>query len=57
MDVNYEVVAKRGDITTPVKKVSICDTRESVVVNFSVDAAAQTAIISGMRKSLLAIRE
>jgi len=34
LNVNYELVAKRGDITTPVKKVSIYDTRKNVIVNF-----------------------
>ena len=34
LDVNYELLAKRGDITTAVKKVSIYDTRKNVTVNF-----------------------
>ena len=34
LDVNYELLAKRGDITTPMKKVSIYDTRKNVTVNF-----------------------
>ena len=34
LTVNYELLAKRGDITTPVKKVSIYDTRKDVIVNF-----------------------
>jgi hypothetical protein len=34
LDVNYELLAKRGDITTPMKKVSIYDTRKNVIVNF-----------------------
>ena len=34
LDVNYELMAKRGDIITSVKKVSIYDTRKNVVVNF-----------------------
>jgi len=37
MDVNYELFAKRGDITTPVKKVSIYDTRKDVVLNFRLE--------------------
>jgi hypothetical protein len=41
MDSNYELLAKRGEITTPVKKVSVYDTRKSVVVNFQLTAAAQ----------------
>jgi hypothetical protein len=39
MNINYELVAKRGDITTPIKKVSVYDTRHSVVLNFQVAAA------------------
>jgi hypothetical protein len=39
MNINYELVAKRGDVTTPTKKVSIYDTRHSVVLNFQVAAA------------------
>jgi len=34
LNVNYELLAKRGDLTTPVKKVSIYDTRKNVIVNF-----------------------
>jgi len=37
MDANYELFAKRGDITTPVKKISIYDTRKDVVVNFKLE--------------------
>lgn len=39
MDVNFELVAKRGDAVTPVKKISIYDTRKHVIVNFQVAAA------------------
>lgn len=39
MDVNFELLAKHGDITTPVKKVSIYDTRKRVIVNFQVASA------------------
>jgi hypothetical protein len=39
MDVNFELLAKHGDITTPVKKVSIYDTRKHVILNFQVAAA------------------
>lgn len=39
MDVNYEVLAKHNDVTTPVKKVSIYDTRKNVVVNFELPAS------------------
>ncbi len=38
MDVNYELLAKRGDVTTPVKKVTIYDTRKDVVINFQLDS-------------------
>ncbi len=41
LDVNYELLAKRGDITTPVKKVSIYDTRKNVVVNFQLEPQAR----------------
>jgi hypothetical protein len=36
MDINYELLAKHGDVTTPVKKVSVYDTRKHVIVNFQV---------------------
>lgn len=39
MDVNFELLAKHGDITTPVKKVSIYDTRKHVILNFQIAAA------------------
>jgi Carboxypeptidase regulatory-like domain len=39
MDINYELVAKHGDVATPVKKVSVYDTRKNVVVNFELAAA------------------
>lgn len=39
MDVNYELAAKHGDLTTPVKKVSIYDTRKTVILNFQIIAA------------------
>lgn len=41
MDVNFEVLAKHGDVTTPVKKISIYDTRKHVIVNFQLAAAKQ----------------
>lgn len=41
MDVNYELLAKHADITTPVKKVSIYDTRKSIVVNFQLEPPAK----------------
>jgi Carboxypeptidase regulatory-like domain len=39
MDITYELVAKHGEVATPVKKVSIYDTRKNVVVNFELAAA------------------
>jgi hypothetical protein len=39
MDINYELLAKHGDVTTPVKKVSIYDTRKHIIVNFQVTPA------------------
>ena len=39
MDINYELLAKHGDVTTPVKKVSVYDTRKHVIVNFQLAAA------------------
>lgn len=39
MDVNFELVAKHGNVTTPVKKISIYDTRKHVIVNFQLAAA------------------
>lgn len=39
MDVNFELVAKHGNMTTPVKKISIYDTRKHVIVNFQLAAA------------------
>ena len=39
MDINYELVARRGDLTGPVKKVSVYDTRKSVTLNFQMTSA------------------
>jgi hypothetical protein len=39
MDINYELLAKHGDLTTPVKKVSVYDTRKHVIVNFQITPA------------------
>src|SRR5579863_108852 len=39
MDINYELLAKHADITTPVKKISIYDTRKHVILNFQLAAA------------------
>jgi hypothetical protein len=38
MDINYELLAKHGDTATPVKKVSLYDSRKIVVVNFQMAA-------------------
>lgn len=39
MDINFELLAKHGNVTTPVKKVSLYDTRNHVIVNFQVAAS------------------
>jgi len=39
MDINFELLAKYGDDATPVKKVSVYDTRKHVIVNFQLAAA------------------
>ncbi len=39
MDINYELVARHGDLTGPVKKVSVYDTRKSVILNFQLTSA------------------
>ncbi|MGP0076653.1 MAG: carboxypeptidase-like regulatory domain-containing protein [Bryobacteraceae bacterium] len=39
MDINFELLAKRGDLTTPVKKVSVYDTRKHVILNFQLAAS------------------
>jgi hypothetical protein len=36
MDINFELLAKRGDLITPAKAVSIYDTRKRVIVNFQI---------------------
>jgi hypothetical protein len=41
MDINYELGARHGDLTAPVKKVSVYDTRKSVIMNFQLAAAKQ----------------
>ena len=43
MDINYELVAKRGDLSAPVKKVSVFDTRKHVIVNFQLAASDSSA--------------
>ncbi|HTR39148.1 MAG TPA: carboxypeptidase-like regulatory domain-containing protein [Bryobacteraceae bacterium] len=42
MDIDYELVAKHGGATTPVRKVSVYDTRKDVVVNLQLSAAKAT---------------
>jgi hypothetical protein len=39
MDINYELLAKHGDLASQVKKVSIYDTRKHIIVNFQLAAA------------------
>jgi hypothetical protein len=39
MDINFELLAKHGDLITPVKKVSVYDTRKRVIMNFQLTAA------------------
>ena len=39
MDINYELVAKHGDLTAQVKKVSVYDTRKYVLLNFQLTSA------------------
>jgi hypothetical protein len=39
MDINYELLAKHGDLTSPVKKVSVYDTRKHIILNFQLAAA------------------
>ena len=41
MDIDYELLAKRGDIASPVRKVSVYDTRKDVVLNFTLAPAAK----------------
>ena len=43
LDVNYELLAKRGDLATPVKKVTIYDTRNQVILNFKLEPPAAAA--------------
>ncbi|HEX5226356.1 MAG TPA: carboxypeptidase-like regulatory domain-containing protein [Bryobacteraceae bacterium] len=43
MDINFELVAKHDEITTPVKKVSVFDTRKHVIVNFQLAASNSSA--------------
>ena len=39
MDITYELLAKHGDVATPVKKVSVYDTRKHIILNFQLAAA------------------
>lgn len=41
LDASYELLAKRGDITTPVKKVTVYDSRKEVVINFKLEPATK----------------
>jgi len=41
MEINYELLAKRGDMASPVKTVSIYDTRKDVVINFTLQPPAK----------------
>ena len=41
LDADYELLAKRGDIATPVKKVSLYDTRKDVVINLKLEPKAK----------------
>jgi hypothetical protein len=41
MEINYELLAKRGDTASPVKTVSIYDTRKDVVINFTLQPPAK----------------
>jgi hypothetical protein len=43
LDVNYELVAKRGDLTTPVKKVTIYDTRNQVILTLKLEPSPAAA--------------
>ena len=39
MDINFELLAKHDNLITPVKKVSVYDTRKHIIVNFQLTAA------------------
>ena len=41
MEITYELLAKRGDLATPVRKVSIYDTRKDVTINFTLTPPAK----------------
>ena len=40
LDVNYELLAKHEGLETPVKKVTIYDTRNQVIINFKLEPPA-----------------
>jgi hypothetical protein len=41
MEINYELLAKRGELATPVRKVSIYDNRKDVTINFTLQPPAK----------------
>jgi len=41
LDVNYELVAKRGDLAAPTKKVTTFDTRNNVVLTLKLEPVAK----------------
>jgi hypothetical protein len=43
LDVNYELVAKAGDLVAPPKKVTIYDTRNQVILSLKLEPAAAAA--------------
>ncbi|HLK18966.1 MAG TPA: carboxypeptidase-like regulatory domain-containing protein [Bryobacteraceae bacterium] len=43
LDVNYELVAKRGELVAPTKKVTIYDTRNQVLLTFKLAPPDPTA--------------
>ena len=43
LDINYELVAKHDQITSPTKKVTIYDTRKSIMLTFKLEPPAKEA--------------
>ena len=41
MESNYELLAKRGDLAAPMRKVSIYDSRKEVIINFTLQPPAK----------------
>jgi hypothetical protein len=41
MDINYELTATRRELTAPVKKVSVYDTRKNIILTFQLAVAKQ----------------